>query len=254
MAHSYGWQSDKPDHEDHHYRNRLYLREAMATLPKSVDLRDHCPAPYDQGQLGSCTANAIAGALEFDQIVQGEKSATPSRLFIYWNERNMEGSVSEDAGAEIRDGIKSVAQQGACPESLWPYDISKFTAKPPRSCYTDAMNHQALAYQRIDAGNLTQMKTCLAAGFPFVFGFTVYESFESEQVASTGIMPMPKRGEQILGGHAVLAVGYDDTTSRLLVRNSWSASWGQQGYFVMPYDYLVKAKLTDDFWTIRKVE
>jgi C1A family cysteine protease len=254
MIHHMGWKPDRPDHQDHLYAHRNYLREAAPALPKSVDLRDHCSPIHNQGQLGSCTGEAVIADLEFIQNKQQETFTALSPLFVYYNERAMEGTADEDSGAQIRDGIKSVVNLGACPESLWPYDISKFTVKPPKACYTDALNHQALVYQRITTGNLTQMKTCLAAGFAFVFGFCVYESFESDAVSSTGIMPMPKRGEQLLGGHAVMAVGYDDTTSRLLVRNSWGSSWGQDGYFVMPYAFLSKPKLTDDFWTIRKVE
>lgn len=244
-AHTYGWRADKPDQRDHLYAAPLQ----GVVLPAKIDLRASCPTPYDQGQLGSCTANAIAGALEFDQIKQGLTEATPSRLFIYYNERVMEHSVSEDAGAEIRDGVKSVNKQGACAESLWPYDIAQFATKPSVTCYSAAKAHRSVSYQRV-LQSLPQMKACLASGSPIIFGFTVYESFESQQVANTGIVPMPGLHESVLGGHAVLCVGYDDSTQRFLVRNSWGA-WGDGGYCTMPYAYLLSRGLASDFWTIR---
>jgi C1A family cysteine protease len=219
-----------------------------------MDLRSTCPAVYDQGQLGSCTANAIGGALEFNQIKQGREGFVPSRLFIYYNERVMENTVGEDSGAMIRDGIKSVAKLGAPPEVPdWPYEINKFKDKPPAIAYTHALKYQAILYERLDQ-QLDQLKGCLASGFPFVFGFSVYESFESQTVAKTGNVPMPKPNEQNLGGHAVLAVGYDDGKKRFIIRNSWGADWGLDGYFTLPYDYLTDANLADDFWTIKSVE
>lgn len=251
----HGWQPDEIDLRDKNYYDYAYKVERTAVLPPSVDLRAQCPAVYDQGQLGSCTANAIAGMLEFLQMKQGQTSPfTPSRLLIYYDERAMEGTVHEDAGAEIRDGIKSVAKQGACPESEWPYDISRFATKPPKKCYTDALQHQALSYQRITG--LTQMKASLAAGYPVVFGFLVYSSFESDEVAQTGVMPLPQHGEQLLGGHAIMCVGYSDVDQRLLIRNSWGTSWAgpMAGYFTMPYSYAVNSKYCSDFWTIRSIE
>jgi len=162
----------------------------------------------------------------------------------------MEGTVGTDSGAMIRDGIKTVNAVGACPESEWPYDIARFTEKPSDACYADAATHRALQYQRV-SHDLTQMRTCLASGFPFVFGFSVYESFESKAVAHTGVTPMPAHGERVIGGHAVMAVGYDDTAATFLVRNSWGTGWGLAGYFTMPYDYLSARNLSNDFWTIR---
>jgi C1A family cysteine protease len=178
----------------------------------------------------------------------------PSRLFIYYNERSIEGTVASDSGAQIRDGIKSVNQQGACPEDLWPYVIASFAEQPPANCYTVAAQNKVKAYQRLTQ-NLNQMKACLASGYPFVFGFTVYESFESQTVAQTGVVNMPAASEQVLGGHAVVAVGYDDSQQRFIVRNSWGTGWGLQGYFTMPYSYLTQAHpaLASDFWTIRLV-
>jgi C1A family cysteine protease len=245
----YGWVPDLPDARDHLY---AAPPEFLTALPPQVDLRGQCPAVYDQGQLGSCTANAIAGAFEFDLLRQKAADFMPSRLFIYYNERVMENTVQSDAGAQIRDGIKSVAKQGVCPESEWPYDIAKFADQPPAQCYTDALNHQVTSYQRVTQ-LLNQLKGCLAHGNPFVLGFTVYASFESDQVAQTGEVPMPAPGEQQLGGHAVLAVGYDDSTQRFTVRNSWGAGWGMSGYFTLPYAYLIDRSLSSDFWTLLTV-
>ena len=247
----YGWIHDLPDQRDYLYAAPMTLE----SLPPSVDLRPQCPPVYDQGQLGSCTANAIAGAIQFTQMK--EKLAeifTPSRLFIYYNERAMEGTISSDSGAQIRDGMKSVAQLGACPESMWPYDISKFTDKPPAEAYTAAAQHEVKSYSRLTQ-SLVLMKGCLASGYPFVFGFTVYESFESPEVARTGDVPMPKPSEQPVGGHAVVAVGFDDAQQKFFVRNSWGSGWGVAGYFLMPYAYLTQAgpALASDFWTIRMV-
>ncbi len=249
MPNFYGWVPDLPDQRDHLYAAPV---ERLTSLPASADLRAQCPAVYDQGQLGSCTANAIAGAVEFDRLKQKLPDFMPSRLFIYWNERNMEGTVSSDSGAQIRDGIKSVAKLGVCPERDWPYDVTKFVQKPPAQAYQDARLDRAVAYQRL-VQNLNQMKGCLASGYPFVFGFTVYSSFESDQVAQTGDAPMPAPSEQQIGGHAVLAVGYDDSTQRLLVRNSWGPTWGRQGYFTLPYAYVTQPSLASDFWTVRLV-
>jgi C1A family cysteine protease len=248
----YGWVPDLPDARDHLY---AAPPEFLTALPPGVDLRDRCPKEvYDQGQLGSCTANAIAAAFEFEQLKQGVQDFMPSRLFIYYNERVVEGTVDSDSGAMIRDGIKSVSKQGVCREDEWKYAVSAFTQKPPDQCYTDALQHQVTSYQRIPRV-LNQMKGCLAHGFPFVFGFSVYESFESEDVARTGVVPMPNTAtEQLLGGHAVLAVGYDDAAQRFVVRNSWGEGWGMGGYFTMPYAYLTDRQMASDFWALLQVE
>jgi len=247
----YGWIPDLPDVRDHLYSAP---QPTLQALPPSSDLRAGCPPVFDQGDLGSCTANAIANAHLFDQMKQKASAPfTPSRLFIYYNEREIEHSIARDAGAMIRDGVKSLAKQGVCAERDWPYVAAKFADRPPASCFASALDHQALSYQRV-LQNLTQMKGCLASGFPFVFGFTVYESFESSQVASTGVVPLPGPDEGVVGGHAVLAIGYDDASQRFTVMNSWGPRWGQKGYFTMPYAYLADPDLAADLWTIRIVE
>jgi C1A family cysteine protease len=245
----YGWIPDQPDERDHFYAAPPPI---LAALPSSADLRAQCPAVYDQGQLGSCTANAIGAGIEFERLRQKLTDFVPSRLFIYYNERVIEGTVHSDSGAQIRDGIKTVASQGACPEPDWPYNVTKFAIKPPARAYNDARLDRAVSYQSI-VQDLNQMKGCLASGFPFVFGFSVYESFESPAVASSGHAPMPAPGERMIGGHAVMAVGYDDSSSWFLVRNSWGETWGMKGYFTLPYPYFVQAGLASDFWTIRLV-
>jgi C1A family cysteine protease len=244
----YGWTPDVPDQRDHLYAAPVVY---IAKLPARTDLRPFCPLVYDQGQLGSCTANAIGGAIQFERLKQKLKpDFIPSRLFVYYNERVMENTVHSDAGAQIRDGIKSISKQGDCPEKEWPYVIAKFADKPAASCYKSALKYKAVSYQRV-AQILNQMKGCLASGYPFVFGFSVYTQFESDAVATTGVLNMPGPKEKLLGGHAVIAVGYDDKTQRFIVRNSWGAKWGNKGYFTMPYAYLTDTNLAADFWTIR---
>ena len=247
---SLGWLPDLPDTRDYLYAAPL---KVLQKLPVGTDLRSKCPPVYDQGELGSCTANALGGAFQFGQKKQKLKDFIPSRLFIYYNERVIINTVNSDSGAQIRDGIKTLNKQGVCPEKTWPYDVSKFTQKPPPPAYKEALQNQITSYQRL-TNTLTILKGCLAEGYPFVYGFTVYESFMTAKVAKTGIMPMPAASEKTVGGHAVMGVGYDDAKQAFLIRNSWSTGWGIKGYFWMPYAYITDSNRCDDFWTIRIVE
>lgn len=245
----YGWKRDLPDHRDH-----ILNTAKVAPLPPSVDLRAGMPPVYDQGQLGSCTGNAIAAAFDYERKRQAEPFVNPSRLFIYYNERAIEHTTRSDAGANIRDGIKSVNATGVCPESEWPYDIAKFARKPANKCYADAIKTHSIAYQSVQrAGGATDVMTALAQTGPVVFGFSVFASFESRQVAATGIVPMPSPNEQMVGGHAVVAVGYDQNQQMFTVRNSWGAAWGDAGYFRMPFAYLADPNLASDLWCISLV-
>jgi C1A family cysteine protease len=249
--HYYGWKRDSPNTEDKFHN---FIVSTTLDNIKLVDLRSTCPAVYNQDKLGSCTANAIAAAYEYDEIKQNEKDVfIPSRLFIYYNERKIEGSIDTDSGAEIRDGIKSISIDGVCSEDMWKYDITKFTECPTQECYEQAKNHKSIEYKRV-VQSLEQLKQCLIEGFPFVFGFNVYSSFETKEVAETGDMPMPKEGEEILGGHAVCAVGFDDNRRVFIVRNSWGDSWGDKGYFYMPYAFITNTSKCSDFWTVRTVK
>lgn len=243
----YGWRPDHPDRRDFKVEHITRV-----TLPTAADVRMVHPMPdvYDQGELGSCTANAIAAAIDFERGTQGMQFLLPSRLFIYFEERAIEGNTENDGGAEIRDGIKVVASLGACPEQMWPYDVDKFANEPTVDCYAAALAHRALRYSRVPQNDYYIRHELAIEKKPIVFGFTVYESFESSAVAQAGVVPMPAGNETPLGGHAVLIVGYDDTSQRFTVRNSWGADWGKAGYFTMPYRYVLDPGLADDFWTI----
>ena len=246
----YGWHRDLPDSRD-----LLYV-PAATTLPSSVDLRNSpfMPLVYDQGQIGSCTGNATAAALQFERRKQSlSPDFVPSRLFIYYNARVFSGDVGYDGGAQIRDAIKGVVTYGAPAETEWPYETVLVTTRPTDNVYSEGKQDVAIRYWRIPQ-TIQNIKTALAEGTPVVFGFTVYESFESTAVASTGVVPMPHGSEGVLGGHAVLAVGYDDSSQRFIVRNSWGPSWGLVGYFTMPYAYLDPvSSLAADFWRISRV-
>ena len=248
----YGWKRDNPDFRDFAYH-------PMATpLPMHVDLRPKFPNCYDQGNLGSCTGNAIAGVIEFDRVREKLPDFTPSRLFIYYQERVLENDVEQDNGAQLRNGVKAVNRWGAPAETEWPYDVSQFAVKPPEKAYQDAAKMRALSYQSVSQ-NVNAMRQCLAGGFPFVLGFQVYESFESDAVAKSGIVPMPSPSEGNVGGHAVVCVGYTDVQlgaipgGHFIIRNSWGTGWGMHGYFAMPYGYLENPNLSDDFWKVTSV-
>lgn len=243
----YGWQPDLPDQRDHLY---AAVHGKPRRLSHTIDLRPLCSPVDNQRSLGSCTAHALTSALEFLELRGSQPLVHLSRLFVYYNVRVIEHSVAQDAGATLRNGIKALAKQGVCAETLWPYKIRQFKIKPPRGAYRQAAGHCIRSYQRLQ--NLAEMRACLAQGYPFVFGFSVYESFESRKLARTGMLEMPGNRESQIGGHAVMAVGYDDASKRFLIRNSWDTDWGQQGYFTMPYDYLANRDLSDDFWTIRR--
>lgn len=246
----FGWIPDYPDFRDHTFSG-FGVGLTPVSLPTVVDHRDHDTPIYNQGDLGSCTANAIGALYDFVTIKQGESLVTPSRLFIYYLEREIEGTVDYDNGAMIRTGMKVISKFGAAPELYWPYDISKFRERPSPRAFTKALRHQALVYERVPR-DLNLMRRLLANGLPFVFGFIVYDSFY--QADPGGVVPIPKQGDRMVGGHAVMAVGYDDNNQHFIVRNSWGADWGVGGYFYLPYMFLSERRLSMDFWTIRTTE
>lgn len=243
--HKYLLKKDTEDLRDHIFYSKCY--KVVEKLPAQVDLRSKCSPVVDQGHLGSCTANAIASGLREYMLENKNAWVALSRLFLYWEERNIEGTVSEDSGAKIRDGMKVLKKIGVCPETDWPYDTSTFANMPTDQDVIDAEPYKISEYHRIIS--LGQLKTAVAENLPVVIGIDVYSSFESDEVALSGIVPMPdKATEQLLGGHAVLVVGYDDTKSQLIVRNSWGSSWGDKGYFYLPYDYYNHGYISD-CWT-----
>lgn len=258
---------DSPDPRDAKYSFVGPRQE----LPPSVDLRAKCPPVVDQGQIGSCTANALAGALGFLELNEQaagligqalELAATGprafSRMFIYYNERDMEGDADKDGGAQIRDGVKSLASLGCCSEDVWPYkplamlfSASDTFKRPSDAAYVEASAHKISSYQSLDNADILQLKDCLSAGFPFVFWFAIFPSFENG-VEFKGEMKMPGDDEEQKGAHAVMCVGYDDARQVFIVRNSWGSSWGDAGYFYMPYAFATDPDLAGDFWTLRK--
>jgi hypothetical protein len=244
----YHWLRDKPDFRDH-----IYQLAPLSIIPTSVDLRQYCSTIEDQGNLGSCTGNAIAGQIELIDRKNG-KILDVSRLFIYYQERVLENTVRYDAGAYIRDGIKACYTWGAPRETTWPYIISRFATKPSTAAYAEALTRKVTGYSRCT--NFTAVKNALAAGNPVTIGFNVYASFEGNLNNTTGMMPYPNvRTEQYLGGHAVCLVGYNDNLNggRFIARNSWGTNWGDRGYFYMPYQVIQNTSMSSDFWLISAV-
>lgn len=241
----YHWKRDKVDSRD--YRYPLSNKNTQ----NIVDLRPLCTPIEDQGALGSCTGQAIAGAIELLNN-KAKQYQDISRLFIYYYERLLMGTVNIDSGAYIRDGIKVCYRNGASLESLWPYDIKKFKIRPNQRAITDALQRKVTRYERI--ANHEGCLDALNNGYPVIIGFDVYSSFESLQVIQTGVMTYPNvRRERLLGGHAVLLVGYNLSRQVYIVRNSWGRNWGDQGYFYMPFNVLQDNTMSGDFWTIKSI-
>lgn len=247
----YGWKPDLPDVRD---KKLIFRQHHLNQLKTKVDLRNDFPAIYTQGSLGSCTANAICGSFVFDQMKQNLPLFDPSRLFLYYNERDRENSTQIDSGASIRDGIKSINKTGLCEEKLWPYQIDYFKTKPSSNCYKEAKFHKCIRYKRLK-NDLKQLQVCLSLGKPFVFGFGVYDSFDDPTIWNPKVdeMPIPNsRKETLLGGHAVVAVGYSNRRKAFLIRNSWGEEWGMKGYFLMPYKFITSEQCSD-FWVLETV-
>jgi C1A family cysteine protease len=272
-----GWLRDLPDFRDYTAGHEAISPQLEAigsgdpkavALPVAVDLRPWCSPIENQGALGSCTANAVVGLVEYFERRAFGKYIDGSRLFLYKATRDLLHWTG-DTGAYLRSTMGALALFGVPPEEYWPYQIAVFNNEPTAFCYSFAQNYQAISYYRLDppattpAVLLTRVKTHLASGLPSVFGFTVYSSIV--QAATTGRIPYPGLGEKVLGGHAMLVVGYDDnlvitntntgarTKGALLVRNSWGPAWGDHGYGTLPYDY-ISHQLAVDFWSMLKQE
>jgi C1A family cysteine protease len=260
----FGWQRDLPDFRDLTLESAqvksildrsVSVKAAKTTLPISIDLRKWCSPIEDQGQLGSCTSNAAAGLIEYFEKRAFNKYLNASRLFIYKTTRNLMG-VTGDQGAYLRDTMKAMVMLGAPPESYWPYNIAKFDNEPQAFVYSLAQNYKSITYYKLDppgtptANVLVNIKMQLVANLPSMFGFTVYSS-----ISNSANILYPSRGETVLGGHAIVCVGYDDNKvvgaqkGALLIRNSWGTSWGEQGYGWLPYAYVLNG-LAVDFWTL----
>lgn len=214
--------------------------------PVMVDLRKYCPPIMDQGTLGSCTAHAITSLVNVLETKNGNQFTPLSRLFVYYKEREAEGTVMQDSGASLRDGMKVVVGIGVPPETDFPYDISQFTQPPRPLCYADALQHRINMYERVP--DFLGVIHSLYEGVPVVAGISVFSSFESEQVAQTGMVPIPSTDEQYLGGHAILLVGYDLKNRVIIARNSWGEQWGDKGYFYLPFEYFASPDLVTDMW------
>jgi C1A family cysteine protease len=272
-----GWLRDLPDFRDYTETNDTIAPQLEAigiadpkavSLPAAVDLRAWCSPIENQGALGSCTANAVVGLVEYFERRAHARYIDASRLFLYKATRDLLHWTG-DTGAYLRSTMGGLALFGVPPEEYWPYQIASFDIEPSAFCYSFAQSYQAISYYRLDppaippATLLTRIKTNLAAGLPSVFGFTVYSSIV--QASTTGRIPYPGPGEKVLGGHAMLVIGYDDnlkitntntgtsTKGALLVRNSWGAAWGDHGYGALPYNY-VSNQLAVDFWSMLKQE
>jgi C1A family cysteine protease len=244
----YGWQRDFPDHRDILYT----VSSPMVPLPPHVDLRPQCPPIYAQGWTNSCTGNATAGAIHFDKLRQGLPPVIPSRLFLYYNGRVPEGGALHDRGAAIRDVVKGAAKYGYPAETSWPFEIERITRRPDAPVYVEAAPHAIRKYLSVPQVGYS-IRNALASGLPVICGVSVYQSFEREDVLRSGIVPLPRKTERLLGGHAILLVGYDAASKRYIWRNSWGETYGMQGYGTIPYAFVEDPQLAADFWVINSV-
>lgn len=243
-----GFKADQPDFRDRYFKDTKYDKDVKIT---DSDWRSRIEAPWDQGSIGSCVSHGTAALIKY---VYPE--LMPSRLKIYYDGRVFEKTTRIDSGLEIRDGIKAVVY-GVCPETLWPYDVSKFKRKPSAKCYSSKNERFITEYARIGKTSkpgdiLDEMLNCLTQGSPIVFGSTLYESFESDSVAAKGVVPMPLTREKPIGGHCMVVMGVRNKQRQFIVRNSWGTNWGWAGYCAMPFDYLINTDLTSDMWMVTR--
>jgi len=250
MKRIYNLIRDEKDIRDFRFNKKVIMKNKK-DLPIKYSLSP-LPLILDQGDLGSCTANAASNGLLYLLDKNDKPEFQPSRLFIYWFTRFIQNSVSYDSGASLRNTMKSIGKYGACNENIWEYDISKYKIKPSNQAVTDGAKHKK-GFQYLSVGQDTSsIKNAISQGYPIVCGILVYSSFESDEVTKTGNVPMPDTTtEDLLGGHAILMVSYDDTTKKFGFMNSWGTSWGNKGFFTLPYDYIFNYNLAFDFWTIR---
>lgn len=244
----YGWRPQLPDIRDQKWTasNPVYENQ-------SIDYRSMLPPVYDQGDTGSCTAQAGAATIQYEMKKLNLSDWTPSRLFIYYNERKLDGDVNKDDGSTIRTLMKSLNINGFCPETVWPFDTTKILTCPPSSAYSSATGNLVTKYEAINQ-TINSIRSVLQSGVLITFGISVYDSFESDAVAYSGMVPMPNvRTEKLLGGHAVLMVGDDPPSNSIIVRNSWGPNWGMNGYFMLPYQYVLNEDLCDDFWGVQLI-
>lgn len=271
MYTNYGYLKDfpdirdlSPDHEDIQplLAKTAYGANVASALPPKVDLRQWCSPVPNQGNIGSCTAHSAMGMVEYFQNKIYGKFIPGSRLFQYKMTRYML-KWTGDTGAFLRTAMGALVLFGVAPESYWPYKETDYDVMPPWEVGMLAQSFQALKYYRLDppgsssADILQKVKACLATQQPAMFGFTVYKSIA--KVGANGLLPFPAAREATDGGHAVLAVGYDDTIvtnvgkGAIIVKNSWGKAWGEGGYFYMPYEYITRG-LASDWWTMTSAE
>lgn len=232
----------------------IFNTTKASTAPTSIDLSRNCPSVYDQLDIGSCTANAASTMFSFICRKNQNKLILPSRLFLYYTTRTIQGTIDSDSGASLRDTMRALRSSGVCPETMWIYNEDLLYQRPGSDCYTTALDYQALSYASISIG-LSQMKNAIKSGFVFVMGILVYSSFVSNAVARTGMVPVPNTTrESYLGGHAICVIGFDDRRQAFLCRNSWGTGWGLRGNFYLPYSYAINRNLSFDAWTLYTAE
>lgn len=248
QSHRFGW---KPDLDKISPPFELKRGVAAAVIKPVTNLTLMMPPIRDQGDLGSCTGHGVGRVLDYAHYLKARRFFNPSPLFIYYNERVMEGTIEEDAGAMIADGIASVNRLGAASERCWPYDISKFARRPKAACYKTALNKQALKYYKVDNGDGVSIRKALSMDLPVVFGCYVYNGIYSV-TAQNPVLPMPS-GRPV-GGHCMVITGSNDAKQLYSVDNSWGTAWGLNGRFLIPYAYIHNRRVTDDCWVIELSE
>lgn len=221
-------------------------------LPSKASIVDDMPPALAQLELGSCASNAASNALRYLLHKEHKTEFQPARLYLYWNTRvNVEHSpADEDSGVTLRGMCKAIQKYHVCDEAIWPYRIEKFSVAPPLTAYKNAEQHNQIKYTSVPQ-TLTAIKSVLARGLPLLFGVSVYDSFEHDTTISTGVVPMPDvNNETFKGGHAILMCGYDDDTRMFTFQNSWGEDVGRNGFFQIPYEYVLNPDLTGDFWAL----